>query len=462
MKKTLRRSAILIGAAAMFALPMSANAKIVGRCSDCHTMHNSEEGAPVARNYAVDSTGVTKSSTPNAVLLKYDCLSCHAMMRSNAKVETMDGGSVIPQVYFTQTAGLDDELAGGDFAWVAGTTTTPNPQAGVVGASPYASRKGHNADGLIGNDGQLAGPPGFSMGPMHYHTSSTSTLGHSMVVGCAGYNGCHGVRFQMIDTGAVDANSNPILVERKGIAALVGSHHQDVSGGNLAATDVWNSYRFLLGTKGMESPNWTDLTSDHNEYYGVNDASVTSATPYGIGSTPEDNFVTTITGQTGCSRCHVGDPHATGLATTQNSVVNRTGTMTNFCETCHSQFHSSSTDPNETAFLRHPSDYIIPDRGEYAAIGANYTNTAPIALTDGDTITSMHTSDLAAVQAGQGVVMCLSCHVAHGSPYDHMLRFNYLDIQAGAGTNAGVGCFHCHTAKVDETSTFATPFLPAL
>lgn len=453
MKKTLRRSAILIGAAAMFALPVAANAKIVGQCSDCHTMHNSEEGAPVARNYAVDPTGATKSATPNAVLLKYDCLSCHAMMRSNANTETMAGGSVIPQVYFTATAGLNDELAGGDFAWVAGTAGA-DLQAGETGALNDWNRKGHNAAGLVSPDDKLTGPPGFSMGPLDYTASSTSTLGHSMVVGCAGYNGCHGVRFNSMDTGTVDANGNPILVQRQGIAALVGSHHQDQSGSLSTATDVWNSYRFLTGTKGYESPDWKDLNaSDHNEYYGQNDADTTQAAYYS--SVGESNFVTNETGQTGCNRCHVGDPH-TEASTTTTSVVNRTGTITNFCETCHSEFHSSSTNTGETAFLRHPSDYIIPDSGEYAAI-TGYTNTAPIARTF---VATGPQADDATTMAGQNVVMCLSCHVAHGSPYDHMLRFDYLQIKAGAGTMVNTGCFHCHTAKVNETSTNAV-FAPA-
>ncbi len=47
---------------------------------------------------------------------------------------------------------------------------------------------------------------------------------------------------------------------------------------------------------------------------------------------------------------------------------------------------------------------------------------------------------------GHDLVMCLSCHVAHGSDNAGMLRFDYADMVAGGGTNT-TGCFACHTTK---------------
>jgi len=41
--------------------------------------------------------------------------------------------------------------------------------------------------------------------------------------------------------------------------------------------------------------------------------------------------------------------------------------------------------------------------------------------------------------------MCLSCHVAHGSPYADMLRWDYGTMVAGGGGSGG--CFTCHTQK---------------
>ncbi|NOR60144.1 MAG: hypothetical protein GQ469_05880, partial [Methanosarcinales archaeon] len=50
---------------------------------------------------------------------------------------------------------------------------------------------------------------------------------------------------------------------------------------------------------------------------------------------------------------------------------------------------------------------------------------------------------------GEGdMVMCLSCHRAHGSPYPDALRWDYTKMVAGdAGNWAGTGCFKCHADK---------------
>jgi predicted CXXCH cytochrome family protein len=44
------------------------------------------------------------------------------------------------------------------------------------------------------------------------------------------------------------------------------------------------------------------------------------------------------------------------------------------------------------------------------------------------------------------IVMCLSCHRAHGSDQPDLLRWAYAGMQAGTGT-ADTGCFVCHTTK---------------
>ena len=49
------------------------------------------------------------------------------------------------------------------------------------------------------------------------------------------------------------------------------------------------------------------------------------------------------------------------------------------------------------------------------------------------------------VAPGTDMVMCLSCHVAHGSPYDDLLRWDYALMEAGS-SNTG-GCFVCHAGK---------------
>jgi predicted CXXCH cytochrome family protein len=418
MKKTMRRSVIIAGAAMVFALPMAANAKIQGNCSDCHTMHNSEEGQAVAIVQGV--TGV--SPTPNQVLLKMDCMSCHAMNNGNA-IETLASGSLVPQVYNTAKAGLASDLAGGNFAYVEDN-----------------DRNGHNVIDLLSADATLTGPPGYTRGPADDQTNNTSvhTFAMASQFTCAGKAGCHGVRNQAIADAVpavLDANGVEITpavpaVERVGLAALTGAHHYDATGDLETADDIYNSYRFLMGTKGFEVDDWTNTNASHNEYAGANN--VTFAPGFG----------------TSCSRCHV-ESH--GMETI-GYVTNRSGTMTNFCETCHSNFHSSQADSvNSGAFLRHPSDFIIQDKTEYANI-TTWDVTAPVARTDW--------SGGISTSAGPGdVVMCLSCHVAHGSPNAHMLRFDYTTITAGGGSNT-TGCFVCHNTKdTGDGNTWANPML---
>jgi len=49
---------------------------------------------------------------------------------------------------------------------------------------------------------------------------------------------------------------------------------------------------------------------------------------------------------------------------------------------------------------------------------------------------------------GTDLVMCLSCHKPHGSPYSDMLRWDYSEMIAGDDSKSG-GCFTCHTQKND-------------
>ena len=93
------------------------------------------------------------------------------------------------------------------------------------------------------------------------------------------------------------------------------------------------------------------------------------------------------------------------------------------------------------AFLRHPSDYVIPNGTEYAAYTA-YDLSAPVARP------TLATASSGTVTPGTDMVMCLSCHVAHGSDQDYLLRFDYSTMTAGSGSDATTGgCLACHTTK---------------
>ncbi|MCD6199578.1 MAG: hypothetical protein J7K15_13595 [Deltaproteobacteria bacterium] len=125
-------------------------------------------------------------------------------------------------------------------------------------------------------------------------------------------------------------------------------------------------------------------------------------------------------------------------ATTTAGFYNLGNTMTAYCCGCHGGFHVQD---DSGSWIRHPSDAIIPDSGEYAAY-TTYSPEAPVARPSLTTVSST-------VTPGTDMVMCLSCHRAHGSPYDDMLRWDYDGQVAGGGGDDGTGCFTCHTTKDD-------------
>jgi len=169
-----------------------------------------------------------------------------------------------------------------------------------------------------------------------------------------------------------------------------GSHHveDDPTDSTYGGSDVPQSYRFLLGVKGFEDSDWefTVSDADHNQYNGATDG---------------------------------------GAAATD--------TISYFCASCHGDFHNGDT---SSPFLRHPTDISLPTSGEHGAY-TTYDPAVPVASTD---ITSQW-SDIS--DPDNRIVACISCHRAHGSPYDSILRWDYKSWPNG-GYN---GCAVCHSYK---------------
>jgi hypothetical protein len=364
----------------------SGDAKITGNCANCHTMHASQNGT---------SGGIAfgGSSLPQPVLLRGDCLGCHGQ-NTSSKIVTI-GGSQIPQVLHRDGSG---DLAGGNFAYILGSK-----------GSGASDAKGHNVIEINNQDNVLNNPPGPVNQFDHeiFITKSTFT--------CAGYHGCHGKRDYAIPP------SPPL----RGIASLKGAHHSIVDGKCDNPTDVFNSYRFLMGVKGLENTvsKWQNAgPADHNEYYGV---------------PPPPSYNCNADG------CHIDIGPG-------RSVVSINRTISGFCGTCHGNFHgavggtgSGTSDGigiggTSSPFRRHPTDITLPNSGEYSAY-TTYSVEAPIARqTVPDNASSV-------VQPGTDVVMCLSCHAAHGTNYPDILKWDYSTMIAGGGRSGG--CFTCHTQK---------------
>jgi hypothetical protein len=357
-----------------------AYAKVSGTCSDCHTMHNSQNGTIMVSDIVGGHTGNPQCdschSEPRQVLLSMNCIGCHAQSPSGAQnIIALDN---VPQV--GHHAAID--LAAGNYRYVYDGTGD--------------DRNGHNVHGFSGisDDSYMTPsnyPPGYnsSYDPSGYQSSSPYKIM------CAGRNGCHGNRDE----------SGQLL-------AIKGSHHADDSilkfGAGFTETGQGNtvgtSYRFLYKVHGAEDSDWeaTVNPSDHNEYKGI-----------------------AFAGRSGQSWGDISS-------------------ISQLCAECHGNFHASGSSGIGSAspWLRHPADVVLPSSGEYSAY-TTYSNEAPVARQSIDDHTASASPN---VTPDSDIVMCLSCHRAHASQYQDILRWDYDNMLAGDPSKSG-GCFTCHTQK---------------
>lgn len=336
-----------------------AYAKVTGVCANCHTMHNSQDGAEL-------------SASPSDFLLKGGCVGCHTGTNTGANTTPYVMDTIAPTLTTMESSGTT--LAGGNFWWVS---------------QPLGDAKGHNVMGIAGQDSNITADAGAPGGTVFCGSSCHMTLAVTQIADPNLGSGCQGCHLNVM-------------------------HHDDGPGTQYVGASPW--YRFLSGhnlglgkgVTGIEDNDWQFSigAGNHNEYLGV-----------------------------------VG-PDKTGAG----GFFNLGNTMTGFCTGCHGNFHiQDGTATGASPWLRHPSDSVIPNSGEYAAMSTVYNPDTPVARASLDTVNG---TPSAIVTPGTDMVMCLSCHYAHGSPYDDILRWDYSDIIAGEGAD-DKGCFVCHTTKDD-------------
>jgi predicted CXXCH cytochrome family protein len=355
---------------------------ITGQCSNCHTMHNSQDGRGEVSTYA---GGVITEhvATPQNYLLKASCIACHA---GDTGEKNSFGAPIVLHTTNPTNQGGGSTLAGGDFYWVA---------AGLGGTDSM----GHNVEGIALHDVAIfanigLNPPGWdpiaTSGFSFGQVTGTGQASWSNQLTCDGTFGCHG---------------------QHSSSGITGAHHGNTGGTsnqcNVADT-VGDSYRFLGGIQGLENADWnwnaTSGTDAHNEYYGAN-----------VAANRE-------------------------LANVNYNYADK-ATISFSCAECHGFFHNQidSSAGGTSPWLRHPTDIALKATGEYASY-TTYSVEAPVARP------TVPASSSATVTPGTDIVMCLSCHRAHGSPQADMLRWDYTTMVAG-GVSTDTGCFTCHTSK---------------
>lgn len=223
--------------AVILALPVLCEAAVKGICSNCHTMHNSEQGAVVA--FTVDSSG-DKVFQDQAFsrLLKTNCVGCHS--HSGAETIIDVGESKIPVVLnlleptYPPDGSTTSTLAAGNFHWI------------VSSGDPY----GHNVEGISGPDFRF--PPDQAPGGVARSGECANCHG-TLATPESGCTGCH-----------------------------VPQHHAGKGNVVVGKDEGW--YRFLgavmqstglpdptpEGVVGIEAPDWEQkpLSDQHNVYQG--------------------------------------------------------------------------------------------------------------------------------------------------------------------------------------------------
>lgn len=109
------------------------------------------------------------------------------------------------------------------------------------------------------------------------------------------------------------------------------------------------------------------------------------------------------------------------------------------CIGCHDGFHGKDKAGGEELWFRHPVGIELPSKGEYKDY-LTYNPEAPLARA---VIPGKASRD---IKPGSDIVVCLSCHMAHGSPYDSSLRWDFKAMYSGKKSKGG-GCLICHTKK---------------
>jgi len=207
--------------------PYMVDARVKGKCKDCHSMHYSYEGREMTYG---------GRAGPFPALTEGGCIGCHGQAPYGTENIITIGKARIPQVLHHMQNG---DLAGGNFYYVAD------------GYNPDYSR-GHNvAEISLQENPPMDVPPGFirsviipgGIGPADWPGQRQLT--------CAGTWGCHGDR----------TIEDPYK-------SIYGAHHTDDS--EIDGSTVGKSYRFLYGITGKEHKDWEYLATidNHNGYRG--------------------------------------------------------------------------------------------------------------------------------------------------------------------------------------------------
>ncbi|HEX9020972.1 MAG TPA: cytochrome C [Nitrospirota bacterium] len=343
-----------------------------GACEGCHTMHNSSDGVPLGAMNAY----LLKAQDPSST-----CLHCH-----------QQAGDVGPTAYHISTpesempAGVPPKqlTPGGDFGWLRKNYSWI-PGAGLPVLYSYGDRHGHNivaGDYLYSADGAYATAPGGT-----YPSASLS---------CTSCHDPHG-KYRRNADGTFSTSGPPIVGS--------GSFAQSPSPGPAGSVGV---YAMLAGKNYQPK----SLVGGYIFYYDPPDAVAPGA--------------------------GTGDSNRSEAAT-QTRVAYGRG-MSEWCRNCHPNMHTPAYPGS--ANLTHPAGNTAR-LGSLAAVYNQYVNAGNLSGTSATSYLSLvpfeeGTGDYTALKSHAKTddtylagpdntyaqVMCLTCHRAHASGWDGIMRWN--------------------------------------
>ncbi len=344
----------------------------VAECDGCHTMHNSMSGMPMSK-----PSSVVGAAPGNPLLQATDsssvCLNCHA------GIEDLPGGGN-PNSSHVMSIGQpipSERTPGGDFAWLMKSWTwLSNPSDPTSRKYSSGERHGHNV--IAADFGYFAD----TTTPGNVAPGGTYPVGQLHCISCHDPHG----KYRQLPGGFFDTTGAPILGS--------GSYGAEptVIG---ATTFAVGSYRLLAGVNYQPSslanvpafsqpPMMAAVPPAFNRSEAATDVPVA----YGKGSSEW------------CTNCH----------TTMHSVVSR-GSFT----------HSIGT-PIGDVVANAYNNYV--KTGDMSGVGGGFTSLVPVERAALSNSALYNLLSAANVQMNDEVT-CFTCHRAHASGWDKILRFPY-------------------------------------
>lgn len=390
-------------------------------CGGCHTMHNSQGGgANTLGGSSGGSLVMLRGAVTSREQIHNFCLQCHSSDGAQSIAGTLFAPHTqsAPKVLlqsttankWSETSFFNIIGGGGDFQYACGDVASGVWNCATVDGAT-ALGKGHSLGATA------VTPPGAADGPIAAFTCTSCHDPHGTnSASSADINKFRNLR--KIPTGSGSTS-----------VALTSGDHLSWVGGITGALDA-------VGTNFIPVSQATGTATSG--------ATLTAIWPV---------FRGTLTGTPATD------------AANSNAYGGGAAGISRWCSTCHDNWHEGTTPGNIAGgqgaagdWKRHPVDNVLDEGVTFGQSGAgvdifdptNYNaatvgTVLPVASSQGADKVFYTTAGNATTDK----VMCLSCHFAHGGPYNDNLRWDYTSaVSAGDQTGNGVpstkGCQLCH------------------